>query len=183
MFAKEKVGYSNMLNYIMLNHDYMSNDHMARISKEARLYYIELMFNSNCGFVANPIKVLDSMGFDKSVLQELISNGEILTLEGRDEVFLAAFYIHNHKFKMYSWLKTPFAHYWKGKLWIKKNGVATLKVKDNNQVAPHKSSVAELEQQVSVDENMEINEEINPNATQPVNSSDWESLVKSIEKA
>lgn len=176
MCVKGKVDYSNMLNYIMLNYDYLSNDHMAKISKEAQLYYIKLMFHSNCGFVANPITILDSMGYDKSVLQELINNGEILTLEGRDEVFITSFYIHNHRFKTYSWLKTPFAQYWKGKLWIKENGIATLKPQKKQ--APHQKSVNDLEKEAMAQEKIQTEQEeteiVSPNVS-------WDELCDTID--
>ena len=108
----------------MFNFDLLFGDHMAKVSDQAKLYYIKLHFFANCGFVANPISVLDSMGYDKSVYQELINNGELLKLPDRCEVFITSYFVHNH-FKASSWLNTPYAPYWKGKLFTKKNGVAT----------------------------------------------------------
>ena len=84
------------------------------------------MFYANNGFVSNPMGVLDSMGYDKGVYQELVNNGEILTLPGRCEVFITSYFVHN-RFKPMSWMSSPFAIYWKGKLFLKKNGVATFK--------------------------------------------------------
>lgn len=115
-----------MKNYILLNYDYIFNDHMAKCSNQAKLYYIKLMFFANNGFVANPLEVLDSFGFDKGVFQELVANDELLTLPGRDEVFITAYFIHT-KFQPLSWLSSPFSTYWRGKLYVKDNGVATFK--------------------------------------------------------
>lgn len=113
-----------MKDYILLNYDYIFNDHMAKCSHEAKLYYIKLMFFANNGFVANPLQVLDSFKFDKGVFNELVANDELLVLPGRDEVFITAYFIHT-RFNPASWLNTPFATYWKGKLRTKSNGVAT----------------------------------------------------------
>lgn len=119
-----------MKDYILLNYDYIFNDHMAKCSHQAKLYYIKLMFFANNGFVSNPKEILDSFGFDIGVLNELIANDEIKTLPGRDEVFITSYFIHT-KFNPASWTKTPFAEYWRGKLYIKKNGVATFKPQES----------------------------------------------------
>ena len=114
----------------MFNFDLLFGDHMAKCSDQAKLYYIKLCFFANCGFVANPLSVLDSLGYDKGVYQELIDNGEILKLPDRCEVFITAYFVHNH-FKASSWLSTPYAPYWKGKLYTKKNGIATFTPQSN----------------------------------------------------
>ena len=116
-----------MRSMAMFNFDYLFGDHFANVSDEAKLLYIKLMFFATDGFVANPLSVLDSMGYDRSVIDELIINGDLLKLENRSEVFITAYYIHNHNFSHSGWAKTPFSEYWKGKLWIKDNGVATFK--------------------------------------------------------
>lgn len=113
-----------MKSEVMFNYDYLFGDHMAKVSHQAVLYYIKLMFFANNGFVSNPMEVLDSLGYDKTIYYELLANGEILSLPERSEIFITSYFIHNH-FKPMSWLSTPFAVYWKGKLFIKKNGVAT----------------------------------------------------------
>ena len=115
-----------MKDYVLLNYNYLFNDHMGKCSHQAKLYYIKLMFYANNGFVANPLEILDTLGYDRGVLDELIANDELLTLAGRDEVFITAYFIHT-RFKPMSWLSTPYAEYWRGKLYIKKNGVATFK--------------------------------------------------------
>ena len=97
---------------------------MAKCSDKAKLYYIKLMFHATNGFVSDPICVLDEMGYDHSIFRELVNNDEILTLPGRDEVFITAYFIHTH-FNPASWLNTPYATYWKGHLRTKSNGVAT----------------------------------------------------------
>ena len=101
-------------------------DHFSRVSDKAKLYYIKLMFYAFNGFVSNPLSVLDSMGYDKSVLEELVANEDVLRLPDRCEIFITSYFVHTH-FKPMSWLSTPFSVYWKGKLFIKKNGVATFK--------------------------------------------------------
>ena len=115
-----------MKNSTMFKYDLLFGDHFAKVSNQAKLYYIKLNFYCDRGFVANPMSVLDSLNFDKSVFQELVANGEILTLPDRCEVFITSYFVHN-SFKPSEWLKSPFAVYWKGKLWTKKNGVATFK--------------------------------------------------------
>lgn len=125
-----------MKSYTMFNYDLLFGDHFAKVSNQAKLYYIKLNFYADRGFVANPISVLDSLGFDKSVFQELVINGEILTLPNRCEVFITSYFVHNRfngkgdNKAAKSWLSSPFAQYWKGKLWTKGNGVATFKPQD-----------------------------------------------------
>lgn len=114
-----------MKDYTMFNFNYLFNDHFAKISNQAKLYYIKLNFYSDRGFVPNPMSVLDSLGFDKSVYWELVKNEELLTLPDRCEVFITSYYLHNHHFNCNEWYKSPFAIYWTGKLRVKKNGVAT----------------------------------------------------------
>ena len=114
-----------MRNYTMFNYNFLFCDHFAKISNQAKLYYVALNFYANNGFVANPMMVLDSLGYDKGVFQELVNNGELLTLPDRAEVFIASYFIHNKGMKPYSWKSTPYAVYWENKLYIKKNGVAT----------------------------------------------------------
>lgn len=110
----------------MFNFNLLFGDHMAKVSDKAKLYYIKLNFYANNGFVPNPMSVLDSMGvgYDKSVFQELVNNGELLTLPDRCEVFITSYFVHNH-FNASSWTHTIYFPYWKGKLWTKRNGVAT----------------------------------------------------------
>ena len=113
-----------MKDRLCLNYNYIFGDHMATCSHQAKLYYIKLMFFATNGFVSNPIEVLDSLGFDKGVYYELVANDEILTLPGRSEVFISAYFIHTH-FNAASWLNSPYAIYWKPHLRTKPNGVAT----------------------------------------------------------
>ena len=108
----------------LFNYDLLFGDYMSKCSNEARLYYIKIMFYANNGFVANPMGVLDSMGYDRSVYQELVDHKELLVLPDRCEVFITSYFVHN-RFKPMSWMSSPFAIYWKNKLYIKKNGVAT----------------------------------------------------------
>lgn len=112
-----------MKNYTMFNYDYLFSDHFAKISNQAKLYYIKLNFFANNGFVSNPLSILDSLGYDKGVLDELVKNDEILTIPDRSEVFITSYFIHNKGIDCYSWRKTRFAIYWENKLFVKKNGV------------------------------------------------------------
>lgn len=112
-----------MKNYTMFNYEWLFGDHFAKISKQAKLYYIALNFFANNGFVANPMSVLDSLGYDKGVFDELVSNGELLTIPDRSEIFITSYFIHNPGIDCYSWRKTRFAIYWDNKLFVKKNGV------------------------------------------------------------
>ena len=100
-----------MKNYTMFNYDFLFGDHFAKVSKQAKLYYIALNFFANNGFVANPMSVLDSLGYDIGVFNELKANGELLQLEGRSEVFITSYFIHNKGID------------WEDKLFVKKNGV------------------------------------------------------------
>ena len=115
-----------MKKYTMFYYPFLFSDHMAKVSNQAKLYYIALNFYAINGFVSNPLQILDSFGYDKSVLEELIKAEEVLKLEDRDEIFITSYFVHNRGLNPMSWLSTPFAIYWKGKLFIKKdNGVAT----------------------------------------------------------
>ena len=69
------------------------------------------------------MSVLDSLGYDIGVFNELKANGELLQLEGRSEVFITSYFIHNKGIDCYSWRKTRYAVYWEDKLFVKKNGV------------------------------------------------------------
>lgn len=115
-----------MKTYTMFNYEYLFSDHFAKLSDQARLYYIKLNFYANNGFVANPLQVLDSLNYDFSVFNELVVNGDLLKLPNRSEIFITSYFVHNKGINPMSWTKTPFAPYWKGKLYIKKsNGIAT----------------------------------------------------------
>lgn len=110
----------------MFDYEMLFGDHMGKVSHQAKLYYIKLNFYAHNGFVSNPMEVLDSLGFDKGVFMELVNNEELLTLPNRSEVFITSYFVHN-RFKFDIWKASPFYQYWKGKLFIKKNGVATFK--------------------------------------------------------
>ena len=112
----------------MFNYNYLFNDHFAKCSNEAKLLYIKMNFYAVNGFVPNPIQILDSMGYDKGVYNELILSGEIMTIPNREEVFITSYFLHNPGINPKTWRNTPFAIYWKGKLHIKKNRIATFRV-------------------------------------------------------
>lgn len=112
-----------MKNYTCFNFEFLFSDHFAKVSNQAKLYYIKLNFYANNGFVPNPMSVLDSLGYDKSVFNELVANGELLVLPDRSEIFIASYFVHNKGLKPFSWRATPYAVYWDGKLYVKKNGV------------------------------------------------------------
>lgn len=114
-----------MRNFAMFNYDFLFGDHFKNVSKEARLYYVELSFYAVNGFVANSKSIIQEKGYKETVLQELIDNGDILTLPNRSEVFVTAFFIHNRGVAPKVWMRTAYYPYWKNKLFIKYNGVAT----------------------------------------------------------
>lgn len=116
-----------MKNYTMFNYNFLFSDHMAKVSNQAKLYYIALNFFAINGFVPNPLQVLDSLGYDKGVFNELVCNGELLTIPDRSEIFIASYFVHNKGMTCYSWRSTPYAVYWENKLFVKKNGVCTFK--------------------------------------------------------
>ena len=121
-----------MKNHSLFAYDFLFSDNFSKLSDQARLYYIKLMFYADNGFVANPKGILDSLGYDKSALIELKNNGDILTKPNRDEIFITAFFVHNKGINVSSWKSSIFAIYWKD-LWIKSNRVATMKAKSNEE--------------------------------------------------
>ena len=129
-----------MKDYTMFNFNFLFNDHFAKVSNQAKLYYVALNFYAINGFVPNPLQVLDSLGYDKGVFNELVANEELLTLPDRAEVFIASYFVHNPGIKCYSWRATPYAVYWDNKLFVKKNGIATFKPQpdeiDTNDIPP-----------------------------------------------
>lgn len=116
-----------MKEYTMFSFEFLFNDHFAQVSDQAKMLYIKMNFYATNGFVANPYAILDSLGYDKSVLQELIINEDILSLPDRCEVFITAYFVHNKGLNKKTWWNSPFAVYWKGKLQLKENGIATFK--------------------------------------------------------
>ena len=158
-----------MKDYTMFYFDYLFGDHFAKVSNQAKLYYIELNFYANRGFVANPLSILDARGFDKSVYWELVKNEELLTLPDRSEVFITSYFIHNPKLKANEWWFSPFAIYWKGKLHIKKNGVATFKAEGLYDNTPPADPLA----------NVEAPQE---NEEQPIDDSEWDKIMADLER-
>lgn len=158
-----------MKTQIMFNYDYLFGDYMGKCSHKAKLYYVKLMFFADNGFVSNPLEILDSLGFDKEVLDELIATGELLKLPDRAEVFITSYFIHNH-FKPMSWLSSPFSVYWKGKLYIKKNGVATF--------TPQQSDDPVVEEKPVEDHSKK--DELNKAAKSV--GRDWDAIVDDLEK-
>lgn len=153
-----------MKTYTMFNYEFLFGDFQQKLSPEAKLLYIKLNFYANNGFVSNPISICDSMGYEKGVLLELIAAEEILTLENRSEVFITSFFVHNKGIKPSAWLLTPYAPYWKGKLWTKKNGMATFKKQD-----PEKEKEETDEQQPTTTKQEEDN-------------TSWEELVNQLQE-
>lgn len=134
-----------MKDYCMFNFDYLFSDHFAQVSNQAKLYYIKLCFYANRGFVANPMSVLDSLGFDKSVYWELVKNDEILTLPDRSEVFITSYFIHNPGLRAKELGFSPFWIYWRGKLHLKRNGVATFKAEGLYDNSPNLDPLANVQ--------------------------------------
>lgn len=152
-----------MKSYALFNYDYLFNDYFSQISNEARLLYIKMNFFAVNGFVTNPLEILDSLNYDKGVLQELINIGEVLTLEGRSEVFITSYFIHNKGINKHSWKSTPYAIYWKKKLNVKKNGVATmrpLRKEEKDSTTIEQENVENVENQtIAVEERHQLTEE------------------------
>ena len=109
----------------MLNYDFFAGDHFNKVSAEARLLYIHFNFYANAGFVPNPKQICKSLGFEESTIDELLSINEIMSIPDRSEIFITSYFIHNPNFNALAWTKTPYFTYWKGKLWMKKNRIAT----------------------------------------------------------
>lgn len=157
----------------MFNYNYLFNDHFAKCSNEAKLLYIKMNFYAVNGFVPNPIQILDSMGYDKGVYNELILSGEIMTLPNREEVFITSYFLHNPGINPRTWRNTPFAIYWKGKINIKKNRIATFRVLKNDEKysgSDNKEDVHEEQEETSDELNDEIREMIRIGKTPWVNN-------------
>lgn len=135
-----------MKNYAMFKYEFLFGDHFAKASPKAKLLYVNLSFYADSGFVANPKQICKSMGYDESVLEELIKIDELLTLPGRAEMFITSYFVHNTNFKPLSWLSTPFGEYWKGKMWMKSNRIATLNEKYKTVRTPEQETVEEKEE-------------------------------------
>lgn len=163
-----------MKTYTQFNYNWLFGDYFAKVSNQAKLYYVALNFYADRGFVPNPKRVLDSLGYDISVYYELVKNGELLVLPDRCEVFITSYYIHNNKFNNMEWLKSPFSVYWRGKLYIKKNGVATF----------NPQGLQTLEKEPLADVETPSIEELNEIASVDVYSTDdeWDSLMKEAEQ-
>jgi len=123
-----------MKDYTLFNYDYLFGDHFATVSDQAKLLFIKMNFYANAGFVANPKSILDSLGFDRGCLQELLNIEEILMIPNRAECFITAYYAHNPRLDRKAWLNSTYAPYWRGKLWFKENGIATLKEQPKQEV-------------------------------------------------
>lgn len=147
-----------MRNNLVFNYDMLFSDHFKRVSDKAKWYYVNLMFHADNGFVSNPLSLLDSMGdgYTKDVLIELIKNEDVLTLPDRCEIFITSYFVHTH-FKPMSWLSSPFSIYWKGKLFLKKNGVATFKPQKEETVEPKAEEEPILKDKPQVEEKPVIN--------------------------
>lgn len=146
-----------MKNYSCFNYDFLFGDHFAKVSNEAKLYYIKLNFFADNGFVASPKSILDSLGYDIGVFNELVKNGEILSLPDRDEIFIAAYFIHNKGLPNFSWRKTPYFIYWENKLYVKANGVADF----NKDGLPKRLHELEKNKQQEKGDNNEVKRPLN----------------------
>lgn len=185
-----------MKDYCMFNFDYLFSDHFAQVSNQAKLYYIKLCFYANRGFVANPLSVLDSLGFDKSVFWELVKNDEILTLPDRSEVFITSYFIHNPGLKAKELGFSPFWVYWRGKLRIKQNGVATFKAEGLDIYTSNPDPLANIETPNDVkgfQPNQPNQPEISTKSTKstytppissiPTNEKDWNTIIDELDKS
>lgn len=167
-----------MKEYTMLNYGMIFSEKFSRISNQAKLLYIKLNFYAIKGFVTNPMQILNSLNYDKKVFDELVDNGDILTLEGRGEIFITAYYVHNYSFPRSEWLRSPFAPYWKKKMTVNEDGLAVF-----GTYMP--MSKNELLGNVSEPKTEEIKIE-NPKPIQIVSEKDdeeeWNNIVREIEE-
>lgn len=133
-----------MKDYCMFNFNFLFGDYFANVSNQAKLYYIKLCFFADRGFVPNPMSILDSLGFDKSVYWELVKNDEILTIPDRKEVFITSYFLHNPGLKTDEIHFSPFWIYWRSKLHMKRNGVATFNPDGLNDSNPNFDPLAKV---------------------------------------
>lgn len=154
-----------MKNHTMFNFNFLFNDHFAKISNQAKLYYIKLNFFADNGFVPNPLEVLDSLNYDRGVLNELIRNEEIITVPDRSEVFIKSYFIHNPGIKPFSWRATPYAVYWENRLFVKKNGIVDF---DPNGLKRSKETDPLDKIKVATETESEVYNEIEPPETNEV---------------
>ena len=133
--------------------------------------YIILKDNENAQRVAQkiakldpPMSVLDSLGYDKGVFDELVKNGELLVIPDRCEVFITSYFVHNKGFKRSSWKASPFAVYWENKLYIKSNGIVDF--------APEGLPKKELDPLDKI--------QVATNTQESVNSDDWDRIMDDI---
>ena len=163
-----------MKEHTMFAFSFLFGDHLAKCSDQAKLYYIKLNFFANNGFVSNPVSVLDSMGYDKSVYWELVENGDLLTLPNRSEVFITSYFVHN-KIKSVSWLASPYAIYWKGKLYLKQNGIATFSPQGKvEEVLKQEAEQLKIgDTVIAVEQNKDDEEEEQRELTPPTSLSEW----------
>lgn len=116
----------------LFNYQFLFGDHTAKLSNEAKLLLIEMMFHADYGFVSTAKGIIDSRGFTLDHLQELINNGDVLQIPNRCEVFMTCYFVHND-FDPKCWMKSVFYTYWKDKLYIKTNRIAALKKNKDQQ--------------------------------------------------
>ena len=165
-----------MRDYTMFNFNFLFNDHFAKVSNQAKLYYIKLCFFADRGFVPNPLSVLDSLGFDKGVYWELIKNEEILTLPDRDEIFITSYFLHNPGLKSEEIHFSPFWIYWRTKLHMKKNGVATFKPEGLYDNSPNLDPLAKVK---APNDSTQVNQ--SKAVDNKVDEDRWDKMISDIE--
>lgn len=114
-----------MKDYCLFNYDFLWNDHFQMVSDHAKLLYIKMNFYAVNGFVANPIQVCQSLGYDLQTLNELEANDEILRLPNRSEIFITSYFVHNKGLDIKSFYNTIYAPYWKERIYFKNNRIAS----------------------------------------------------------
>lgn len=129
-----------MNDYSCFNYEYLFGDYM-NVSAEAKMYFIELMFHCKYGFVANPIQILESRNLKRSVFDELVAKKHILTKEGRTEVILSAYFVHNMGFDTKKIYRSTFWYYWKHDIIIKDNRIIDFKKQQEVQTPKHQEPV------------------------------------------
>ena len=85
---------------------------MPRVSSQATLLFIDMLFTADRGFVANVMELLDRKGFPTSVLEELVKTRHVYCKRGRNEVLISSYYLHNTNVPTDELRKSPYFTYW-----------------------------------------------------------------------
>lgn len=85
---------------------------MPRVSSQATLLFIDMLFTADRGFVADVMQLLDRKGYPTSVLEELVKTRHVYVHRGRHEVLISSYYLHNDSLPISEIYKSPYYCYW-----------------------------------------------------------------------